>query len=49
MSSTESYDYIIGESEILPGGYLVTEVGFLAACVCIYCWFSLERLACVKA
>jgi hypothetical protein len=33
MSSTEPFDYIIGESDILPGDYLVCEVGILAACV----------------
>jgi hypothetical protein len=33
MSSTEPFDYIIGDSDILPGYYLVSEVRILAACV----------------
>jgi len=33
MSSTELFDYIVGESEILPGEYLLSEVGILVACV----------------
>ena len=42
MSSTETFDYIIGESELFSGDYLVSEVGFLAACVYMYCWVSPE-------
>jgi hypothetical protein len=33
MSSTEPFHYTLDENEILPGDYLVSEVGILATCV----------------